>query len=318
MIFGDLSLIQITVSILLALCLDRTIGEVSRWHPLVLWGGWVVKLEKQFNGGRYWQGVFAWAVVVIPVLSILGIILWLSSSYSMAVIISSICLYFSIAWRSLREHGLAVMTSLNIALPPAQQAVARIVSRDTSQMTRVDVIRATIESMLENGADAIFAPLFWFLIAGPFGAVGYRLVNTLDAMWGYRTKQYNFFGAFAARADDVLNYLPARLTALSYSLLGNTASAFSCWRRQAPACISPNAGPVMCAGAGSLEVCLGGGASYNGRWCEKPLMGSGREDLNANDIERSISLVDRSVITWTLILVGCTVAFSAAEVMSGV
>ncbi len=115
-----------------------------------------------------------------------------------------------------------------------------IVSRDPASL---DITRAATESVLENGNDAVFGALFWFVVAGAPGVVVYRLANTLDAMWSYRNERYVDFGFAAARLDDLLNYVPARLTALTYAILGHTRSAWRCWRAQAHDWDSPNAGP---------------------------------------------------------------------------
>lgn len=182
----------------------------------------------------------------------------------------------------------------------ARQRVGYIVSRQTDRMTAIDVRRAAIESVLENGADAVFAPLFWFVLLGPFGALLYRLTNTLDAMWGYKNQRYRYFGWAAARFDDGLNWLPARLTALSYALLGNTRQAIQAWRWHAPLLESPNAGPVMTAGAGALNLSLGGPATYHGQLKDKPWFG-GAKQPGDQDILRAIRLIYQTLAFWWLL-----------------
>jgi adenosylcobinamide-phosphate synthase len=120
-------------------------------------------------------------------------------------------------------------------------------------------------------------------------------------MWGYRNQRYLYFGRFAARLDDVLNYIPARLSALSYAFLGNTKQAFQAWKNQTKQCESPNAGPVMASGAGALNLTLGGPAQYGGQWLQRPLLGYGLEPT-ANDIYRALRLVRHSVLLWLICL----------------
>ena len=134
-------------------------------------------------------------------------------------------------------------------------------------------------------------------LVGGVGAVLFRLANTLDAMWGYKNARFLHFGWAAARIDDVLGYLPSRLTALSYALCGQTRRALSCWRRQAPGWDSPNAGPVMASGAGSLGVILGGAAIYHGQLEERPSLGEGRPPCG-EDVSRAIALVRHSLALW--------------------
>jgi adenosylcobinamide-phosphate synthase len=172
-----------------------------------------------------------------------------------------------------------------------------MVSRDTGAMQRTEIARAAVESVLENGNDAVFGALFWFALAGAPGALLYRLVNTLDAMWGYRTPHDLYFGWAAARSDDLLNLVPARLTALTYALCGHVRLALQCWGEQGRLWESPNAGPVMAAGAGSLEVRLDGPAFYHGQWKVRPALGYGAAP-KARDIARALRLLSHGILIW--------------------
>lgn len=279
-----------------AVLLDRLLGEPRRAHPLVAFGQLAQWLEQRLNRGQSRsRGLLAWLLAVLP----LTLLAWgLSSLPGIGWLISLALLYLSIGLRSLAEHARPVAMALQAGdLPAARQRVAHIVSRNTDQLDETGVSRATIESVLENGSDAVFAALFWFVLLGAPGAVLYRLANTLDAMWGYRTPRFGRFGWAAARLDDVLNYLPARLVALTYALLGRTTQALRCWRTQAPQWDSPNAGPVMAAGAGALNLRLGGAAVYHDHQLLRPELGAGQEPV-AGDIFRALRLVDAGVWLW--------------------
>ncbi|ENO75161.1 CobD/CbiB family cobalamin biosynthesis protein, partial [Thauera sp. 63] len=251
---------------------DRLFGEVRRFHPLVGFGRWARAVEdavRRIVGEHRLAGLLAWALAVLPWVALALIARAAHPLAHWPVDIA--LLYFSLGGRSLAEHAEAVAAPLAAGnLAAARERVGWIVSRDTRELDPAGVARAGTESVLENGNDAVFGALFWFLLGGGAGVLLFRLANTLDAMWGYRTPRYLRFGWAAARIDDVLNALPARLTALTYALLGNTRRALTCWRVQAPAWDSPNAGPVMAAGAGALGVALGGGAIYHGQWEERP------------------------------------------------
>ncbi|WP_165682114.1 adenosylcobinamide-phosphate synthase CbiB, partial [Metapseudomonas otitidis] len=238
---------------LVALLLDALFGEPRRGHPLVLFGRWAERLERRFNpGGRGWRshGVSAWLLAVLPPTAVV----WLLADIpGLSWVVSVLALYAAVGLRSLNEHAEPVAQALEQGdLARARERVGYMVSRDTRELDDSAVARAATESVLENGSDAVFAALFWFAVAGAPGVVLYRLANTLDAMWGYRNARFERFGWAAARIDDVLNYIPARLVALTYAVLGKTALALQCWRQQAPLWDSPNAGPVMAAGAGAL------------------------------------------------------------------
>lgn len=295
---GTIFTMAASLALLLGVSLDRVLGEPRRWHPLVWFGRYAAGLELALNrtrsrAVRTIAGTLAWGAAVLPWVALAA----MSSGVS-GWLLQPFLLYFALGARSLSEHGCAVARPLEEdRLPEARQAVSHLVSRDTGSLDRTGVATAAVESILENGNDAIFGALFWFAVLGGPGALLFRLANTLDAMWGYRTDRFRAFGWAAARIDDGLGYLPARLTALTYALVGRTSQALACWRRQAPTWDSPNAGPVMAAGAGALDLRLGGPASYQGVLEERPLLGcSVRPD--AVDIRRALKLVRASYLVW--------------------
>lgn len=288
-----------------AVLLDGWLGEPKRWHPLVGFGWLVTQLEKRLNppsqqprARQRLAGALGVFLLVLP--PTLLVIYAMQLSMWLALALHIYLLYFAIGHRSLRQHGLAVYHALQHGqFQEAQRATSYIVSRDVEA---IEPVSATIESVLENGSDSVFGALFWFFIAGGPGALAYRLVNTLDAMWGYKTPSYFYYGWAAARLDDVLNYVPARLTALTYALLGQTRLAWQAWRQQAPLWDSPNAGPVMAAGAGALNVQLGGRTRYHGEWHDRPRLGT---DITptTEDIRRALQLVRNGIVIWLMLAV---------------
>lgn len=293
--------------LVLGVLADLLFGEVRRWHPLVGFGRIAQALECRLNRHtlRHGRGVLGWLAAVVPLVLLAAVLCWQGQSgfFVFSMMLHAGLLYFSLGLRSLHDHTAPIALALQRNdLAAARELTGRIVSRDTQQAGPEDLAKAGVESLLENGNDAVFGTLFWFLVAGGPGALLFRLANTLDAMWGYRTARFLEFGWFAARVDDGLNWLPARLTALSYAVLGNTRLAWRCWRTQAPAWSSPNAGPVMAAGAGSLGLALGGAACYDGVMENRPPLGAGRAAA-AIDIRRAWRLVLGTTVLWIAVAV---------------
>ena len=291
-----LTLIEVALLLVAGVLLDYLLGEARRWHPLVGFGNLAGLIERTFNAGsaRFMRGAAAWCLAVIPLSALALLLCDLGGLAAHALL-----LYFSLGLRSLYDHNLPIARALARGdLADARRLTARIVSRDTGSAGEEDLAKASTESLLENGNDAVFGALFWFMVAGGAGAVLFRLANTLDAMWGYRSSRFLEFGCSAARIDDALNFIPARLTALSYVVLGRERrSAWRCWREQAPRWSSPNAGPVMASGAGALGLSLGGGAIYDGVLEQRPVLGSGPPAQGA-DIVRAWELVRATTILW--------------------
>ncbi|MBA3032076.1 MAG: cobalamin biosynthesis protein [Gammaproteobacteria bacterium] len=277
--------------------LDRLLGEPRRFHPLVGFGRLADAAERIWRRGvpghpigNRLRGLAAWGMIVMPFVALAA---WFAHP-----LVDVVLLWLVLGGKSLSEHARAVAVPLAAGdLAMARAQVGRIVSRDTTQLDEAAVATAAVESVLENGNDAVFGSLFWFFLLGGAGAVLYRLANTLDAMWGYKDARRIHFGWAAAKIDDGLNYVPARLTALTYALLGRASVAFACWRTQAGAWSSPNAGPVMAAGAGALGVQIGGAAIYHGQVEQRPILGAGGT-ATAADIGRAVALVERGTWLW--------------------
>lgn len=307
-----LPLTTIALLLVAGIALDLLLGETRRWHPLVGFGNLSMFIERRLNhaSGRLLRGLLAWMLAVLPLTLLFTGLVELAGIWMHAVL-----LYFCIGLRSLRDHTLPIFAALQRGdLAQARLLTGYIVSRDTANAGESDLAKASAESLLENGNDAVFGTLFWFVLLGGPGAVLFRLANTLDAMWGYRSERYNLFGRSAARIDDALNYVPARLTALSYVLLAGAgrARAWQCWRTQAPAWSSPNAGPVMASGAGALGVSLGGAAVYDGEVEQRPPLGTGPA-ANANDIPRAWRLVLRTTLLWAGVVCLAAVVMSLGD-----
>ena len=301
---AGLTLTEMFALLCVGIALDAVLGEPRHLHPLVGFGRLADRIEVWLNDAsangalnRRVLGVLALLLAVgAPVLAV-ALAVTQTQTWAAAAI-NAAALYFALGARSLWEHIRPVAHALEaLDLVTARTLGARVVTRDLREASATDVARAAVESTLENGNDAVFAAMFWFAVGGAPGVIAYRLVNTLDAMWGYKTPRYLQFGWAAARLDDMLNYVPARLTALTYALLGDTRAGLTCWRIQAHAWESPNAGPVMAAGAGTLGLELGGAARYHGRMEERPRLGAGKPPA-AEDIERALRLVFAGVAIW--------------------
>ena len=293
---------------LVAVALDYVLGEPRRYHPLVGFGWLANRLEAWLNPARRQAGTIQRLTSSLALLLLLSpfvlLAWWLCNLQPFGIVANILLLYFALGHKSLHQHARAVAQALeNHDEAQARIAASWMVSRDSAA---IEPVPATIESVLENGNDGVFGALFWFFVLGGTGALLFRLANTMDAMWGYKTPRLYYFGWAAARLDDVLNYIPARLTALTYALLGKTRTALRCWASQAPLWDSPNAGPVMAAGAGALDIKLGGAARYQDEWHQRPQLGSDKQP-HATDIERALKLVRHGVYLWLavfLLIVG--------------
>jgi adenosylcobinamide-phosphate synthase len=328
-------MVVLFISLAAVLVLDLLIGDPRwRYHPVRLLGALceqVERLARRIGRGLPERvcGVLAWATVTGMSLAISLVLLqtmtWI---HPLAGLVTAITvLYFSIAAGDLIRHARQVSRRLlGGDLGLARQAVAMMVGRDTDSLDRNGISRACIESVAENVVDGVTAPIFWGLAAAvigagvgveplgaaALGAIGYKAINTMDSMWGYKNERYREFGWCAARADDCANFLPARISGLivigAAFLLGfpSRQAARIFWRDRLQSS-SPNSGQTEAAAAGALGVQLGGTASYFGTEQHKPLIGAGLRPPDTDDIERCNRLVIVATILFTATMMLLTI-----------
>lgn len=285
-----------------ALILDALLGE-PRWlwnrvpHPAVSMGRLIGWCDTRFNTPpRRAQGVIVMAALVILAGIAGAAIQTLAFGNALSCILAAILL----AQRSLADHVHAVARALRLSLPEGRRSVAMIVGRDTGAMDTSAVARAAIESGAENLSDGVVAPAFWFLLGGLPGLLIYKITNTADSMIGYRTPRHEEFGWAAARLDDVLNWVPARLTAALIALAYLRPDAARIILRDAKLHRSPNAGWPEAAMAACLGVALSGPRAYDGQMRDFPFVNpAGRRLLDSTDIDAAVAALWR---TWALML----------------
>ena len=285
-----------------AMLLDAALGE-PKWlwsrtpHPAVLMGRVVAAFDTRFNQGitRRLKGTLAMAAMVIGAGLLGGFIHAIPDAGLLEIITVAILL----AQRSLADHVKAVANALRLSLNDGRNTVAMIVGRDTAKMDSSAVARGAIESAAENLSDGVIAPILWYLAAGLPGILIYKITNTADSMIGHRTPQYEQFGWAAARLDDVLNLIPARVTAALIALSHGWTNAQPILR-DGPLHRSPNAGWPEAAMAVILNIALSGPRSYHGVTKDYPwVWPEGRRTLTPDDIDRAVRALWR---TWGLML----------------
>jgi adenosylcobinamide-phosphate synthase len=243
------STLWLPLAALAGVMLDRLLGETKRWHPLVGFGALANAVEKALNRGplRRASGLLAWSLIVLPWVALA---FWAKRHNFLGWALDVVLLYLALGGRSLAEHAERVAADLAAGdLPAARQHVGWIVSRDTRELDESGVAKACVESTLENGNDAVFGALFWFVLFGGAGAVFFRLANTLDAMWGYKTERFLRFGWAAARIEPDADSLVERIDAL----LPQT----QCGQCRFPGC-RPYAAAIA-SGAAEIDRCPPGG-----------------------------------------------------------
>lgn len=293
------------LSIIALLCgwlLDLLFGDPA-WlpHPIVAFGKWISFWEHRLNHGRCrkLKGALFSLVTIALVCFLTALINYTLYivHYTLFIAFNAVMIFFCLAGTTLIREVRDVFLALDRSLDEGRRQVARIVGRDTSELSAQEVRTAALETLAENLSDGVVAPLFWFALLGVPGMLTYKMINTLDSMIGYRTARYRDFGCWAAHMDDVANYIPARLTALLMiisdqlrTLFSTRVDLFSFVKKYAHCHASPNSGYPESALAGILNCRFGGPHYYFGELIEKPYIGDNDRLLTTADMRTAICI----------------------------
>lgn len=293
------------LSIIALLCgwfLDLLFGDPA-WlpHPIVAFGKWISFWEHRLNHGRCrkLKGALFSLVTIALVCFLTALINYTLYivHYTLFIAFNAVMIFFCLAGTTLIREVRDVFLALDRSLDEGRRQVARIVGRDTSELSAQEVRTAALETLAENLSDGVVAPLFWFALLGVPGMLTYKMINTLDSMIGYRTARYRDFGCWAAHMDDVANYIPARLTALLMiisdqlrTLFRTRVDLFSFVKKYAHCHASPNSGYPESALAGILNCRFGGPHYYFGELIEKPYIGDNDRTLTTADMRTAICI----------------------------
>ena len=291
------------IALLIGWVLDLLIGDPQRLpHPVVWFGKIIAFGEHRLNRGshRRLKGALIALFLIALVFTLTFVVTWLLKDW--AWVFDSLIIFYCLAGTTLIREVRAVFLALDRSLEEGRAQVARIVGRDTSELTAQEVRTAALETLAENLSDGVIAPLFWFALLGTPGMLAYKMVNTLDSMIGYRTERYRDFGCWAAHIDDIANYIPARLTAFLMIVGSWRLSKWSFVMKYGRNHASPNSGYPEAALAGILDCRFGGPHYYFGQLFPKPYIGSNDRPLTTADMRIAIRVNRMAEILMVIII----------------
>ena len=295
------------VPLLAAWLLDRWMGD-PMWmpHPVVAFGRAIAWCEKRFNQGshRMRRGAVVAIGCVLAVYGGTRVVLELARwvSPGLLLVLQILLIFYCLAGTTLVREVREVFRAVDRSLDEGRRQVARIVGRDTSELSAQEVRTAALETLAENLSDGVIAPLFWYLLLGVPGMMAYKMVNTLDSMIGYRTERYREFGCWAARLDDACNYVPARLTALLMVLVSGRWGLIRFVAKYGSQHASPNSGYPEAALAGILDCRFGGPHNYFGELFWKPYIGHTDRPLTTEDMRIAVRINRHAEVAMILII----------------
>lgn len=288
-------LMDVALPLLVGVLMDCVLGDpMGLPHPVVGYGRLISFFEHRWNHGqnRKLKGMLMTVLLVAGAAAVVWGVLVMARNLSvwLEVVLSAVLIFYCLAGKTLIDEVQAVFRETDVSLERGRKQVARIVGRDTSELTAQEVRIAALETLAENLSDGVVAPLFWYMVAGVPGMMAYKMVNTLDSMVGYKNERYRNFGCFAARLDDVANYIPARLTALLMVLVSGRWSLLAFVKRYGRQHASPNSGYPESALAGILDCRFGGPHVYFGQVVDKPWIGENCRAVNTADMQVAVAV----------------------------
>lgn len=301
--------------ILMAFILDAWIGDPYGFpHPVRYMGRYIRRFEKAFYikvANKKRLGFFL--LVTTPLISFALVTLLLWGAYQihlyLYIVLNILLMWTCIAHKCLGDEALKVLRRYEKeGLPGAREQIGYLVARQTDQLTEKEICKATVETVAENTSDGIIGPLLYMFIGGAPLAMAYKAISTLDSTVGYKNDKYKDYGFFSAKADDVVNYIPARITAIlmvlsAYLLKLDGPKSYAILKRDCRNHASPNAGYPESATAGALGIQLGGPSVYFGKVVEKPTLGDATRDIQWQDIKKSTQIMSISSILFLVIAV---------------
>lgn len=290
----------VILPLLLAWGLDLLLGDPAYLpHPIVAFGRSISWCERTLNKGerRFLKGVVSVIFLVAGTYGLTYALLWATGMFIAPwarQVVETVLIFYCLAGTTLAHEVREVFRALDRSLEEGRKQVARIVGRDTQALSAQEVRTAALETLAENLSDGVVAPLFWLLLLGVPGMMAYKMINTLDSMIGYRNARFRQFGCFAARLDDVANFVPARLTALLMVLVSGHLSVWKFVARYGSQHASPNSGYPEAALAGILDARFGGPHNYFGEEVWKPYIGINPRPLTTEDMHRAVRINRRA------------------------
>ena len=305
-----IDIVILILPLLLGWLLDFIFGDPARLpHPVVWFGKMISWGEHRLNKGSHRMA--KGAVMAVFLIFLVFFVVWglkrLIPNTMLWLVLDTIIIFYCLAGTTLIREVREVFLALDRSLDEGRKQVARIVGRDTSQLSAQEVRTAALETLAENLSDGVIAPLFWFALLGTPGMLAYKMVNTLDSMVGYRTERYKDFGCWAARIDDVANYIPARLTALLMVIASGRLSLLKFVWKNGSKHASPNSGYPEAALAGILNCRFGGPHYYFGELFDKPYIGENDRELTTQDMHTAVRInrfAEVDMINLTIVAIG--------------